>query len=168
MSEHGVVNTALESPGGLCTPISRSLMASTVEPSRKSPRGRIILPLHKSADALLQRMLNAVQPGSYIRPHRHTVDRAESIVVLAGAVLFLRFNNDGSVAETYELRSGTEVFGIDFEGGIWHSFLALEPDTVIFEVKPGPYHAAADKEFADWAPEEGTPEAEEYLAALCR
>ena len=42
-------------------------------------------------------------------------------------------------------------YGIDFEGGTWHSFHALEKDTVLFEVKPGPYNPDADKEFAPWA-----------------
>ena len=40
------------------------------------------------------------------------------------------------------------------------------PDTVIFEVKPGPYDAATDKEFAPWAPPEGDPRAHAYLIQL--
>jgi hypothetical protein len=42
--------------------------------------------------------------------------------------------------------------------------VALKPDTVIFEVKAGPYDAATDKAFAPWAPAEGTQEAQSFLA----
>lgn len=158
--------TALDAPSADLNVLHTGLVAQAVEASRSSPRQRVILPLHKQGSALLQRMLNALQPGTYVRPHRHSEDRAESLVVLAGALSFLTFDADGAVRSTQELRAGTEAFGIDFEGGLWHSFVVLEPDTVLFEVKPGPYDATADKEFADWAPAEFTPEAEAYLQQL--
>ena len=141
-------------------------MQQAIEASRQSPRKRVILPLHKQNDALLQRMLNAVQPGTYVRPHRHAGPRAESLVVLTGSLLFIAFESDGSVRSTQVLRAGSPAFGIDFEGDLWHSFVVLEPDTVLFEAKSGPYDAAGDKQFADWAPAEFTPEAESYLASL--
>lgn len=157
---------ALAAPQAALTVLHSGLVQQAIEASRLSPRKRIILPLHKQGGALLQRMLNAVQPGTYIRPHRHGSERAESLVVLSGALLFIAFNGDGSVRSAQALRAGAEAFGVDFEGGLWHSFVALEPDTVLFEVKPGPYDAAADKQFADWAPAEFTPEAEIYLQSL--
>jgi len=49
---------------------------------------------------------------------------------------------------------------------VFHTFLAIEPDTVVYEVKTGPYSASDDKEFASFAPAEGTPEAIEYLEVL--
>src|SRR5205809_1128383 len=36
--------------------------------------------------------------------------------------------------------------------GIWHGGVALESQTLVMEVKPGPYRP---NEFADWGPEEG-------------
>jgi hypothetical protein len=64
------------------------------------------------------------------------------------------------------LGAGREAFGVDLVPGIYHTFVALEPDTVLFEVKDGPYVAATDKAFAPWAPAEGTPEARQYMQAL--
>jgi cupin fold WbuC family metalloprotein len=157
---------ALPSPQAACIPMTVELIDEALEHSRQSPRGRIILPLHKSAKAAMSRMLNAIQPGSYIRPHRHAADRAESVVVLRGAILFLVFSSDGQVTEHYRLAAGSDMPGIDFEGGVWHSFLALEPDTVLFEVKAGPYDAATDKEFAPWAPEEGSEGGGDFLDKL--
>jgi hypothetical protein len=49
---------------------------------------------------------------------------------------------------------------------VWHTFIALEPGTVLFEVKPGPFDDRTDKEFAPWAPTENAQEAPEYLEWL--
>ena len=40
---------------------------------------------------------------------------------------------------------------------MWPTFAALEAGTVLFEIKPGPYSALTDKDFAHWAPPEGDP-----------
>ena len=43
-------------------------------------------------DEHVQRMLNAVEPGSYVRPHRHVNPvKPEAFVVLRGSVLVVRF-----------------------------------------------------------------------------
>ena len=39
---------------------------------------------------------------------------------------------------------------------------------VCFEIKPGPYARANDKDFARWAPREGEPECDEYAGALLK
>jgi hypothetical protein len=44
--------------------------------------------------------------------------------------------------------------------------LVLSEDTVLFEVKPGPYSEASYKDFAPWAPAEYSAKAEEYLHQL--
>jgi len=166
MSGNSEYPMALPAPTNAVSAIDEELVLQAVAASRESPRKRIIQPLHKEGAAVLQRMLNAIQPGSYIRPHRHAVDRAESIIVIAGSLLYLVFNEKGEVSQFLELRAGTACFGVDTEGGVWHSFLAMEPDTVLFEVKPGPYDAVNDKEFASWAPVESGPQATEYLEVL--
>lgn len=157
---------AMTSPESSVIRMDEKLTEQAVMASRTSLRKRIIYPLHKESGALLQRMLNAIQPGSYIRPHRHADDRAESIVVLQGAIRYLTFDHFGNQVESFTLRSGFSAFGVDIEGGVWHSFYALEPDTVLFEVKPGPYKLGSDKEFAEWAPDENSPDAALYLKRL--
>lgn len=114
-------------------------------------------------------MFNAVQPGSYIPPHRHLdPPKDESWIVLRGALAFFTFDEEGSVGECLEVRADGDVFGVDLEPGVYHTFLALEPDTVVFEVKTGPYSPSTDKAFAPWAPLEGAPEAAAYLEDLHR
>jgi cupin fold WbuC family metalloprotein len=154
-------------PGELCL-ITTELVQTAIEHARASPRRRVIQPFHKTADDPLHRMLNAVQPDSYVRPHRHLdPPKAEAWILLRGAVAFFTFEPDGRVRDCVALRAGGSVLGVDLAPGVYHSFVALEPDTVIYEVKTGPYAQATDKSFAPFAPEEGTPQAAPYLASLC-
>lgn len=151
------------------TLLQTTIIDKAVELSRESPRKRIISPLHKSAYNTLHRMFNVVQPGSYIRPHSHMEEqKSESVVVLRGGICFVTFNEKGEVVSHHNLYANSDVFGVDLEPNVIHSFFALEPDTVIFEVKPGPYIKQSDKGFARWAPEENTPEADMFLVELKR
>jgi hypothetical protein len=54
---------------------------------------------------------------------------------------------------------------VDIEARVWHSVLALAEDTIILEIKRGPFNEE-DKVFADWSPEEFSAESPDYLAWL--
>ena len=158
---------ALGAPTGPICWLSRDLLEGAIEASQSSPRRRVIQPFHRSESATLQRMFNALQPDSYIPPHRHLEPpKAESWIVLRGALAFFTFDEQGAISECLEIRAGGEIFGVDLEPGVYHTFFALEPDTVVYEAKDGPYSPTADKSFPAWAPAEGTPEASLYLAKL--
>jgi cupin fold WbuC family metalloprotein len=160
---------AMPAPAGPVTVISQVQVAEAIALSRQSPRGRIICPFHPSADDPLHRMLNVVQPRSYIQPHRHAhPPKAESIVVLQGAIGCVIFNDLGVVEQVHALGANRPAFGIDIHAGIFHTFFALEADTVLFEVKQGPYEKSSDKDFASWAPKEGADGAPPYLEQLTR
>ena len=90
----------------------------------------MILPFHKHDGEALHRMFNAVQPGSYLRPHRH-IDppKAEVFIVLRGALALFVFEDDGRIREQVRLAAGSDRFGVDLAPGLFHSFIALEPDT---------------------------------------
>ena len=158
---------ALQAPTGQTTIIGTDLMRRAIEGSRSNPRKRVILPLHKTPEASLHRMLNAIQPSSYIRPHRHLhPPKPETLLVLQGSILCLVFDLHGNVQESIILTAGSSEFGFDCEPGVYHTFVALCPDTVVFEAKPGPYEPATDKDFAPWAPAEDNDVAQNYLASL--
>lgn len=153
----------------VATPITRELIAAKAAHARESARQRDIHIFHSGESDTLQRMLNALQPGTYVQPHRHiTPPKAESIVLLQGAIGFVPFLDDGSINRDHWLLMDKSCgcIGIDYRAGIWHTFFALAEDTVLFEVKPGPYDAATDKEFAAWAPAEGDAVALAYLAKV--
>ena len=158
---------ALAAPESANTLITEALIQECIEASRESARKRMILPLHKSADAKIHRMFNAMQPGSYIQPHRHLFPpKAESVIVLQGAILAFIFNDQGQIEEVHRVAAGSSTIGIDSEPGVYHTFVAVEEDTIFFEVKPGPYSVVDDKDFAPWAPAEGEDGVEGFLANL--
>jgi cupin fold WbuC family metalloprotein len=158
---------ALDPPTGTLALLDAQRVQTAIDASRSSPRRRVIAPLHKSHDDPLHRMLNAVQPDSYIRPHRHLdPPKAEGWVLLRGALAFFTFEDDGRVRECLRVAAGGDPFGVDLAPGVYHAFVALEPDTVIYEVKPGPYAVSNDKSFAPWSPPEGDPKADEYMQGL--
>lgn len=137
--------------------------------SRDNARAREIHVLHSGDEDPLQRMLNALQPGSYVTPHRHLVPpKAESLVLLQGSIGFVAFDDEGRPRDDafVLLSKDSGVLGVDCRPGVWHTFFALEEDSVVFEVKPGPFVAQRDKEFPSWAPREDETRARSYLAAL--
>jgi cupin fold WbuC family metalloprotein len=149
--------------------IDRDLIRRKARDAQASTRRREIHNSHQADADPLQRMLNALQPGSYVRPHRHLdPPKSESLVLLQGQLAYVSFREDGSPDEESSilLDSDCGVYGCDIRPGVWHTIFALAPDTVLFEVKPGPYSAANDKDFASWAPLEYSPEAAAYLAGI--
>ncbi|MBM3316774.1 MAG: WbuC family cupin fold metalloprotein [Candidatus Eisenbacteria bacterium] len=146
--------------------VTRELLARLCERAARLPRGRTNHDFHDAGDGY-QRLLNAAQPGSYIRPHRHRdPGKSESFVVLQGEIAFFRFDDDGGVLEARRLGPSRPALAVDLAPGVWHCFLALAPDTVVFEGKNGPYDPATDKEFPAWAPAEGDASAAAYMETL--
>ena len=137
------------------------------EEARRRPRRRANANLHAPDDPV-HRLLNAIEPGSYVRPHRHLVPpKDETVVVVRGALGLVLYDGDGRVSEARLLRSGgRDPFGADLPAGTMPSFVALEPGTVFFEAKAGPYVAPTGDDVAPWAPAEGDPAAAAFEAAL--
>lgn len=156
---------ALQAPATAATIIDDALLAEVIAASRTSPRRRMVLPLHKGSDAPVQRMLNAIQPESRIRPHRHSAPKSETFLVLRGAFLLFLFTDDGTVNSIHRLSPG-QACGVDLEPGIWHTLVALEEDSIILEAKPGPWLPGSELDGAPWAPPEESDEAEEYRQKL--
>ena len=151
--------------GGRIQTIDRELFRSLAERARHSPRLRTNHNFHASMEENPHRFLNVMVRGTYVTPHRHLdPPKAESFLVLEGEIAFFTFDDAGAIATTHIL--GRETVGIDIDAGIWHSLAVLTDEAVCYEVKPGPYTAANDKDFAPWAPREGEPGAAEYLERL--
>ena len=149
--------------------VDAALVAQKAADAAVNSRRREIHCFHAADTASLQRMLNALQPGSYVRPHRHlTPPKAESFVLLTGSLGFIAFDGTGNFGpdDCVLLSRERGVLAVDVVEGVWHAILALEPDTVAFEAKPGPYAAVSDKDFAAWAPAAETPEALAYLRSV--
>lgn len=137
--------------------------------SRESPRKRLIQCVHKSDDAGVHKMFNALQPGTYITPHRHMDPlKTETVIIVSGPLLYVEFSEEGEIANHVLIQPGTEIFGLDVAPHVYHTFIPLKPDTIMFEVKDGPYVATSDKDIPAWAPAEGTEDANTFLLALLK
>lgn len=150
--------------------VGTALLAELSARAVASPRLRANHNLHPELADPVQRFLNAMEPGTYVRPHRHTMPEPkwELFVVLAGAIVVLLFDDAGAVTERVELAADGELRVIEVPAGCWHSMVVLRPGTVLFECKQGPYAALSDKDFAAWAPAESEPGAAAMLARLAR
>jgi cupin fold WbuC family metalloprotein len=149
--------------------IDQELIRTKVREASSNVRKREVLILHRGDDDALQRMVNAIEPSSYIRPHRHrTPPRPEPLALLSGSAGFVTFHDDGTLdTDNFVLLEREKgAVAVDCRESVWHTFIALEPGTVLFEVKPGPFDDRTDKEFAPWAPTENAQEAPEYLEWL--
>lgn len=135
-----------------------------------APRGRANFNLHPELADPVQRFLNAIEPGSYVRPHRHALaeGRWELFVILSGAVAVLVFDDEARVVERVELDLTGGALAVEIPPGVWHALVALKPGSVMFEFKPGPYSPLSDKDFAAWAPAEGDPAAAAWVERYCR
>ena len=145
--------------------LDEGLFRSLVERAGRSPRLRVNHNFHGSMEENPHRMLNVMCRGTYIAPHRHAdPPKTESFLALAGELAFFTFDDDGAIASIHVL--GRETVGIDIAPGVWHTLAVLSPHAVCYEVKPGPYSALTDKDFAPWAPREGDAGVAAYLDFL--
>ena len=145
--------------------LNKALFQDLIERAQRSPRLRINHNFHASMESNPHRFLNVMAKGTYVAPHRHLdPPKAESFVVLDGQVAFFIFDDAGQVARTEVL--GGDPMGIDLAPGVWHTLTPVSAYAVCYEVKPGPYSAANDKDFAPWAPREGDPGVAAYLETL--
>jgi cupin fold WbuC family metalloprotein len=144
------------------TAIDDRLFAAVAEEARTSPRRRRNRNLHQHGDAV-QRFLNVLQPGTYVRPHRHLRDPAgtgfECFLVLQGAIGLVLLDRRGELLECHRLDATGPLRGIELAEGQFHTLVALRPDSVIFELKQGPYQPATDKDFLAASPPEDSPAA---------
>lgn len=145
--------------------ISQSLLNTVSEAAKASPRQRKNFNFHLHDQDVCHRLLNALEPDTYIPPHRHLHSaKAESIVILRGKIGVLFFDAKGKHEQHHVLQPEGEIFGVNIFPGVYHSVVALAPGSVFFEAKAGPYVPATLEERADWAPAENSVEAGRYLA----
>jgi cupin fold WbuC family metalloprotein len=145
--------------------IDNHVVSEMMDRALSSDRKRTNFNLHESAEDTIQRYCIAATKESYFRPHRHP-GNWELAIVIRGRFEFVVFDEDGTVAETHTVGSHTGKNGFEIEANRWHCWIPLTDEGVFFEVKPGPYDPATAAEFAPWAPEEGSTEAETFVQKL--
>ena len=118
--------------------IDKALLDEVSLKAKESPRLRMNYNFHQSLDEKCHRFLNAVEPGTEVPIHRHPT-KDETFVLLRGRVRVNTYNDGGTVIESVVLCPEEGLYGVDIPKNVWHNIEALEPDSVIFEVKEGPF-----------------------------
>lgn len=149
--------------------IDQSVLDQLSLEAATSPRLRKNLNMHDDYADVCQRLFNAMEPGTYIRPHRH-VDpaKAECFIAVRGRMALIVFDDHGAIEQVVPFGDGCNVKAIELPAEQWHSLLALEPNSIFFETKPGPYAPLSDKDFAPWSPPENSPDTDKYLSVLTK
>ena len=129
--------------------------------------------IHQSYQEPCQRLFNAIEPSSYIRPHRHATEPSDELLVaIRGAMSLVTFNDLGSVIDVLDFgvygKLNLMAVGVEIPANIWHTVLAHESGSVLLEVKKGPFNPSASKDLALWATVEGSALASEYLDFLLK
>lgn len=147
--------------------ITRELLRQVTDEALASPRLRKNHNIHPSDESRCHRLLNAIEPASYIRPHRHLdPEKDEAFIVMSGRLGIIMFSSEGVVESVVVLSRENGNLAADIPHGIFHTALSLETGTVFYEAKAGPYRPITGMEKASWAPDENTPEASAYLEWL--
>lgn len=147
--------------------IDQTLLQQVAEAGAASPRRRKNYNFHATDSDASHRLLNAMEPDSYIPPHCHLdASKDETILILRGRIGMVLFTPEGEVTGTHMLAACGDKIGINIPHGQFHTLVVLEPGSVFFESKAGPYQPLVSQEKVSWAPAEGSPEANAYLNKL--
>ena len=148
--------------------IDSELMARVADEARLSPRLRMNYNFHSSTNEPVNRLINVMHRGSYLPVHRHlSPDRCESSVIVRGRIGILFYDDEGNITSKREVGPACDCVGFDIEPGVWHGLVVLEDDTVVFEIKQGPYAPITPENLAPWSPAATDTEAvEQYIKAL--
>lgn len=136
-------------------------LAALAAQAQASPRRRANRNLHERLDDPIQRLAIAMEPDTYVRPHRHP-HTWELLYPLVGRFVVLHFDAGGTVTDRVVL--GAESRVVETPAGGWHAVLSLDPGAVIFEVKHGPYMPIPEADYAPWSPAADTPGATPLMA----
>ena len=147
--------------------IDEALFASVCAEAIASPRQRKNFNFHGADSDPVHRLLNAIEPGSYIVPHRHLdPSKDETVIAVRGRLGAVIFDDQGLVLQALILSPGGSACGMDIPHGVFHTVFACASGTVMFESKSGPFLPLTPEERAPWAPAEGSPDAGAYLKRL--
>lgn len=146
--------------------LSQELLDNIAQQARSSPRLRQNYNFHDLSEKV-QRFVNVLQPGTYIRPHRHCrvtpVNGFEFFLVCQGELGIIIMDESGQIEAQELVSANGAVRGIELPELTYHTLVALAPDTVILELKEGPYDPSTDKEFISTFPTEGTAAAKQLV-----
>ena len=149
--------------------IDNKFLSEKSQKGKESSRLRSMHNFHTFPEDPVQRMVNAIEPFSYVQPHKHeNPDKREVFIILTGTLLVVEFNSEGKIISHIVLNTKTGNYGAEIAPCVWHTIVSLESGTTAYELKDGPYVPITDKNFAPWAPKEGSENAWQYTEKLLK
>ena len=140
--------------------INQDTLCDLITKAAHSPRLRQNLNIHPAPEDDVQRLAIAMEPGTYVRIHRHP-HTWEMLTALRGRFLVLIYDNSGNVTDRLWL--GAETRLLEIPANTWHSVLSLDEGGVIFEVKHGAYQPVQEQDYLPGTPPEGDEGVKETL-----
>lgn len=125
--------------------INLDLLNTVSDEARNSERLRKNFNLHESLDSKVQRLFNAMEPGTIVPIQRHQ-NTAETIILITGRMSIAIYDDKKNVIESHILDTSIGNYGYHITAGVWHSVEVLESGTVMFEVKEGPYAPLSEED----------------------
>ena len=110
---------------------------------------------HPDSDDQLHEMIIAIEPGSYIRPHKHP-GKSEAFHIIEGAVDIVVFDEAGDIARVVSLaaQGGSTPFYYRMSEPHFHTLIIRSDLLIVHEITNGPFRPEGTV-FAAFAPEEG-------------
>lgn len=113
-----------------------------------SERLRSHLELHKCHNEKVQRVLIALQKGSYVEPHYHDQPHQwEMFVVMQGALELKLWSSEGEILGASIIGEGGDTSMMELQPGQIHSVECISEQALMLEIKEGPFDPANAKVF---------------------
>lgn len=125
--------------------LKQDIIDKVSDEAKTSPRLRMNYNLHESFEDQVQRMFNALEPGTEIPIARHP-NSSETLIILRGKLRVLIFDDNKNVIEDVIIAPNTDNIGYHIPKGTWHTVQSLEQGTVCFETREGPYAPVAEED----------------------
>ena len=127
--------------------ITEELLDTVTSRAKENSRLRMNYNFHASMDAPIHRLLNALEPGTYLPPHRHT-GKEETYLVLRGSLPHF-YDDAGNVTDKVCLNPSEGKYGLEIPSNTWHSIIAWSQVLLFLKLKRGP-SASTSEDLASW------------------
>lgn len=125
---------------------------------KASIKHRARINAHPASEDALHEMIIAIDPTSYIRPHKHP-GKSEAFHIIEGEVDIVVFGDDGAIERIVPLGppGGGRPFYYRMSAPFFHTLIIRSDILILHEITNGPFRPQATM-FADFAPDEREPE----------
>lgn len=125
--------------------LKEDIITLVTQQAQASTRLRMNYNLHESFEDSVQRMFQALEPGTEIPIARHPYS-SETLIMLRGKLRVLIYDDNKNIIEDVVIAPNTENIGYHITKGTWHKVESVESGTVCFETREGPYAPVAEED----------------------